>query len=113
MNGTSGRSPALGRPHADEVSRYKLEAGASGDLVILIARVRGRAESKLGKPVRVISAYEAGWDGFWLHRLLGQHDIISYVIDPASIQVDRRARRVKTDAVGSAALFRSVSRGYV
>ncbi len=81
--------------------------------MILIARVRGRAESKLGKPVRVISAYEAGWDGFWLHRLLGQHDITRYVIDPASIQVDRRARRVKTDAVDSAALLRSVGRVYV
>ncbi len=81
MNGTSGRSPALIRPHANKVSRYKLEAGASGDLVILIARVRGRAESKLGKPVRVISAYEAGWDGFWLQRLLGQYDI---TIDPSN-----------------------------
>ena len=36
---------------------------------------------------------------FWLHRLLEAHGISNYVIDPASLQVDRRARRAKTDRV--------------
>jgi len=45
----------------------------------------------------MISCYEAGYfDGFWLHRQLSAHGIRNYVIDPASLQVDRRARRVKT-----------------
>ena len=56
----------------------------------------------------VISCYEAGYDGFWLHRLLEAHGIRNYVIDPASLQVDRRARRVKTDRIDTERLLRSL-----
>ena len=46
----------------------------------------------------VLSCYEAGRDGFWLHRYLeGELGIGNVVIDPASVSVDRRARRAKTD----------------
>jgi transposase len=44
----------------------------------------------------MISCYEAGYDGFWLHRLLEGQGVHSLVVDPASVQVDRRARRAKT-----------------
>jgi transposase len=40
---------------------------------------------------------EAGYDGFWVHRFLVGHGVDSRVVDPASVPVDRRARRVKTD----------------
>ena len=63
----------------------------------LIARIRTRVVEALNRPVEVISCYEAGYDGFWLHRVLEAHGVRNYVIDPASLQVDRRARRVKTD----------------
>ena len=43
------------------------------------------------------SCYEAGRDGFWLHRWLIAHGIDNIVVDSASIEVNRRARRVKTD----------------
>ena len=43
------------------------------------------------------SCYEAGRDGFWLHRWLIEHGIDNIVVDSASIEVNRRARRVKTD----------------
>jgi transposase len=56
----------------------------------------------------VVSCYEAGYDGFWLHRLLEAHGIRNYVIDPASLQVDRRARRAKTDRVDAERLLRSL-----
>jgi transposase len=56
----------------------------------------------------VISCYEAGYDGFWLHRQLSTHGIRNYVIDPASLQVDRRARRVKTDRIDTERLLRSL-----
>ena len=56
----------------------------------------------------MISCYEAGYDGFWLHRLLEAHGIRNYVIDPASLQVDRRARRVKTDRIDTERLLRSL-----
>ena len=60
----------------------------------LIARIRTRIVEALNRPVEVISCYEAGYDGFWLHRVLEAHGVRNYVIDPASLQVDRRARRV-------------------
>jgi hypothetical protein len=43
--------------------------------------------------------YEAGYDGFWLARLLKLRGVDCRVMDPASLQVDRRARRVKTDRI--------------
>jgi transposase len=45
-----------------------------------------------GRAVAVMSCYEAGYEGFWLHRQLEAHGVRNYVIDPASLQVDRRAR---------------------
>jgi transposase len=51
--------------------------------------------------VEIVSCYEAGYDGFWLHRLLEAHGIRNYVIDPASLQVDRRARRARRTALMS------------
>jgi transposase len=53
----------------------------------------------LAAEARVISCYEAGRDGFWLHRYLTGRGDTNYVVDSASIEVDRRARRTKTDAV--------------
>src|SRR5258708_37317525 len=64
-------------------------------LLELIEEVRARVSRETGRAVEVISCYEAGYDGFWLHRQLSAHGIRNYVIDPASLQVDRRARRVK------------------
>ena len=60
------------------------------------------------KRVEIVSCYEAGYDGFWLHRLLQAHGIRNCVIDPASLQVDRRARRSKTDRVDVERLLRSL-----
>jgi transposase len=48
---------------------------------------------------RVVSCYEAGRDGFWLHRALRAHDIDNLVVDSSSIEVARRLRRTKTDRV--------------
>ena len=56
-----------------------------------------RSKFGLGTGCRVLSCYEAGWDGFWLHRFLGVHGVENLVVDPASIEVNRRYRRAKTD----------------
>src|SRR5262249_10680777 len=58
-----------------------------------------RAKQRFGLPedARVVSCYEAGRDGFWLHRSLVAHDVENLVIDSASIEVNRRQRRAKTD----------------
>jgi transposase len=95
-------------PAADKISRHKLAAGDIDGLLALIERLRTRAGQKTGQPVQVISCYEAGYDGFWLDRKLKAEGVINYVMDPASIQVDRRARRVKTDAVDADALLRAL-----
>ena len=58
-----------------------------------------RAKQRFGLPEEacVMSCYEAGRDGFWLHRYLVAHGIQNHVIDSASIEVNRRQRRAKTD----------------
>jgi transposase len=65
-----------------------------------------QAARQLGRTVQVASCYEAGRDGFWLHRFLIWHDIDNRVLDSASIQVDRRVRRAKTDRLDAAAQWR-------
>lgn len=52
----------------------------------------------------VYSCYEAGREGFWLHRFVRSVGIVNHVIDSSSIQVDRRQRRAKTDRIDAAAL---------
>lgn len=51
----------------------------------------------LAADARVVSCYEAGRDGFWLHRCLVHHGIENLVVDSSSIEVNRRRRRAKTD----------------
>jgi transposase len=45
----------------------------------------------------VVSCYEAGRDGFWLHRYLLTPGVASEVVDSSSIEIDRRQRRAKTN----------------
>jgi transposase len=51
----------------------------------------------LGEAARVLSCYEAGRDGFWLHRYLLSQGVTNLIVDSASIEVNRRKRRAKTD----------------
>jgi transposase len=70
----------------------------SGDVDRLQQEI-ARAKQRFGLPeeARVVSCYEAGRDGFWLHRYLVAHGVQNHVIDSASIEVNRRQRRAKTD----------------
>src|SRR5271163_1342760 len=56
-----------------------------------------RAKQRFGLPdtAEVLSCYEAGRDGFWLHRYLDHEGVHNLVVDAASIEVNRRARRAK------------------
>jgi transposase len=58
---------------------------------------QARRRFDLPTTARVVSCYEAGRDGFWIHRKLTQLGLINRVVDSASIEVNRRARRAKTD----------------
>lgn len=84
-------------PTADKISRFTVETGNARDLLALVGRLVDRVEQKLGCCPSVVSCFEAGYDGFWLHRLLRQRGIHNLVLDAASIQVSRRSRRPKTD----------------
>jgi transposase len=95
-------------PLADKISLHQLEGGDSEGLLALIARLRARVARALARPVAVVSCYEAGYDGFWLRRLLVAQGVHNHVIDPASLQVNRRARRVKTDRIDAERLLRAL-----
>ena len=64
----------------------------------------------LAADVPVVSCYEAGREGFWLHRWLVAHGVQSLVVDSSSIEVKRRARRTKTDRVDLDGLLRLLAR---
>src|SRR2546425_1047691 len=77
-------------------------------LLALLDRWRHEA-TKAGRRIdRIVVAYEAGRDGFWLVRWLRARGIEAYVIHPASIPVSREHRRAKTDRLDTALLMRAV-----
>jgi transposase len=93
-----------------KTSQFRLEAGNWEELRKLIERLCQQVLRELGRGVEVISCYEAGYDGFWLHRLLAAHGVCNYVLDPASLQVNRRARRAKTDRIDVERMLRALGR---
>jgi transposase len=97
----------LHSPDRDRISRHKLEGGDHAGLLALIERVQARAADKLGATPKVVSCYEAGYDGFWLHRLLTAAGIAN-LFDPASIAVEQRSRRTKTDRIDGELLLRTL-----
>ena len=66
-----------------------------------------KAKERFGLPpdAEVISCYEAGRDGFWLHRYLAHEGIRNLVVDSASIEVNRRRRRAKSDRLDAVKLL--------
>jgi transposase len=77
-----------------------------------VARViaEGRRRFQLAATASVVSCYEAGRDGFWIHRALTHLGIANRVVDSASIEVNRRARRAKTDRLDALKLVRMLVR---
>ena len=96
-----GIIPGLGR---DPLKKLAADEEA---LLKLLHRWRDEA-SKLGhKITRMVVAFEAGRDGFWLARWLRARGIEAYVIHPTSIAVSREQRRAKTDRLDIGLLKRS------
>jgi transposase len=98
----------LHSPDRDRISRRTLEGGDDAGLLALLEGVRTRVVGKLGTVPRVVTCYEAGYDGFWLHRLLTAAGITNLVFDPASIAVEQRSRRAKTDRIDGEHLLRTL-----
>lgn len=92
-----GSSPFFGQ---GKFNRARIKGGSFAELVM-----RLRAASK---DERLLVCYEAGDDGFWLARTLAAEGVDCRVLDPASLQVNRRARRVKTDRIDVLMLVRAL-----
>jgi transposase len=70
----------------------------AGDLAGVKREIeRAKRRFGLSGEARVLSCYEAGRDGFWLHRYLVDLGVRDLVVDSSSIEVNRRAKRAKTD----------------
>ncbi len=95
-------------PGSEKLSKHAVIGGDGGALLDLLGRLRASAERRGGMAVQVVVIQEAGLDGFWLHRLLEASGIESHVVDPASIAVDRRHRRAKTDVIDGEMLLRTL-----
>jgi transposase len=99
---------AVKTPLNNKASRYQLKACDGSALLKLIETIRVRVQRSLGRSVEMLSCYEAGYDGFWLHRLLEAHGVRNHVLDAASLQVNRRARRAKTDRIDVEKMMRAL-----
>jgi transposase len=76
-------------------------------LLKLLHRWRNEA-NRAGREIkRIVVAYEAGRDGFWLARWLRTRDVEAYVIHPTSVAVSREHRRAKTDRLDTELLKRA------
>jgi transposase len=99
---------ALHSPVANKVSQHRVQGGDVEALLALVVQRQKQAETRFGRPVRVACCFEAGYDGFWLHRWLCTRGVENRVLDAASLLVDRRARRAKTDRLDAAGLLRTL-----
>lgn len=88
-----GQAPRLRTITAGDLSQLQDEMG------------RAKRRFRLAEAVRVVSCYEAGRDGFWLHRYLLSEGIENIIVDSASLEVNRRKRKVKTDRVDAGKLL--------
>jgi transposase len=91
-------SPGLGQQPRHRVVRAADLAKVQEEIA------RAKARFGLSADARVSSCYEAGREGFWLHRALVELGIENRVVDSASIEVNRRARRAKTDRMDAGKL---------
>lgn len=91
-------------------SRYTV---AAGDTAAVLQRI-SQAKQRCGLPAQatVHSCYEAGRDGWWLHRWLVAQGIDNIVVDSSSIEVNRRARRAKNDRLDGDKLLQMLMRYY-
>src|ERR1700757_3488322 len=90
---------AVNTPLSDKISLYKFKPCDWKGLLQLIERIRKRVSEELKKLVEVISCYEAGYDGFLLHRWPEARGVHNPVIYPAGLRFNRGARLAKTDGI--------------
>lgn len=99
---------AVQAPDRKCASRYALTGGDGHGLLAKLNELRQQAEGRLGGPIRMLVCYEAGYDGFWLYRLLTRHGIETQVVDGASLPTDRKGKSAKTDRIDAQTILRAV-----
>jgi transposase len=94
-----------------EGSKERLRNIDAGEMLALCKEIADAKEKfGLDEATKVISCYEAGRDGFWIHRCLISKGIDNKVIDPASVEVNRQRRRKKTDRLDAKKLLKALMR---
>jgi transposase len=91
-----------------QIRQVRIEAGDLEGLRKEIEKAKHRFGMKESNAVR--SCYEAGREGFWLHRAVAEKGIENIVVDASSIEVNRRQRRAKTDRMDVEKLVRQLVR---
>ncbi len=89
---------------------HTVSSEVSGQRLSEVVKVMETTKRKWDLPegVRVVVVYEAGQDGFWIHHALSALGYEVVIVDPASIPVERRARRAKTDRLDAIKLVLSL-----
>jgi transposase len=96
---------------AQGLENPRIRTVPAGELGVLDSEVRRTLKLwKMNPSTPVFSCYEAGRDAFWIHRALESRGWKNVVVDPASIEVDRRRRRRKTDRLDAVGLVRRLVR---
>jgi len=100
---------AIQFPDREQPSVYSIKGGDAAALLAKLIAARNRWAKVSGSPPSIVVCYEVGYDAFWLARFLMANGIECLVIDPGSLEVKRRPRRVKTDRVDLKKLLRTLS----
>jgi len=95
-------------PDRPQPSLYPIKGGNTEDLMSKLTVARDRCAKLSGRAPSIVLCYEAGYDAFWLARFLKARGIVCLVVDSASMRVNRRARRAKTDRIDVAKLLRGL-----
>ena len=97
-------APSLGQKPRERTIAARDRDALRGEIA------RAKQRFGLATRTRVVSCYEAGREGFWLHRCLVAEGVENRVVDAASIEVNRRRRHVKTDRMDAQRLLRLLVR---
>jgi transposase len=99
---------SLSPGNGEKMSKHAVRGGDVAGLRARFSMLKEKAQTRTGQTFPIIVVQEAGLDGFWIHRVLQNEGIESYVVDPASIATSRRRRRAKTDKIDGEAMVRAL-----
>jgi transposase len=91
--------------------KHRIKTIAARDWQALLTEIeRAKNKLKCTADCKIVSCYEAGRGGFWIHRALTGEGIENEVINSANIEVSRHKKKVKTDRIDVIALLRLLMR---